>query len=815
MKKYVKVIVSSTAKDLDKPFYYAIPPDLQGSLSRGQRVLVPFGKSRSTEGCIVDFVDSINFDEAKVKEISGVLEDFAIFSPVMLDLAMWMSEKYSTPLAVCLKTIMPSGIAMKNDYVAEVVDGVGPKGLKGRRKLIFEYIKNHGAVGEREIKENFGNTSTWANLQSLADMDFITLRHVYDVKSYAIRINTAFINDDIPNFDTKAEQVLEKGDKQSAVLEMLMDTKSLSVADIQHRLGISPSPIMSLEKKGLVRLEKMEIRREILQDATMQPVPDFQLTLEQQVAIDAIKNNIVNNNLQPVLIQGVTGSGKTEIYMSIIDQVLSEGKQAIMLVPEISLTPQAIDVFITRFGSKVTATHSRMSLGERFDQWKRARDGQVQVIIGPRSAIFTPFTNLGAIIIDEEHENTYKSETAPKYETGSVALKLSELTSCAVIFGSATPNVSRYHEACSGKMQLLTLKNRVGNRSYPAMEIADMRKELAEGNKTIFSVALHAALAQNLVEGKQSILFLNRRGHSTFVSCRTCGHVLGCTNCNVNYTYHKYNQRLLCHYCCTTTKMPENCPVCGSIYIKHFGVGTQKIEEYLVEEFPDARVLRMDLDTTTGKNSHSRIIRTFADRKADILVGTQMIAKGHNFPGVSLVGIVAADMALNNGDYRAAETAYQLITQVSGRAGRGDDAGRVIIQTYNPEHYSINYARAGDYAAFYDHEIEIRRQMNYPPFSHIYMLLFTGMDEKNIVQALYRLADIMKRANRKGLCEILGPAPAVISKIRQNYRWKLLIKCKDEEIIKKFVYYCLDKLRENEALEGIGIHLTLDPAHIV
>jgi len=813
MKKYAKVIVASTAKDLDKPFHYAIPYDLHGRLECGQRVLVPFGKSRKVEGYVVGFDDKIDFDASKIKDIVDTLDDFPIFSPTMLGLAKWMAEKYTVPLATCLRTIMPAGISMKNDYVAEIEEGTSSKGLKGRKKQIFEYIAKNGPVSERELKENFGGTA-WANLQLLVDANLISIRHIYDAKEYVMRINTAFVNDYLPNFDIQAEAIFEKGDKQAAVLEMLMDAKSLSVADIQLRLGISPSPIMSLEKKGLLRLEKLEVRRNVIPTTTLQPPSKFELTNEQKSAIATIKAQISGQNPQPTLIQGVTGSGKTEIYMAIIDYVLDAGKQAIMLVPEISLTPQAVDVFISRFGSKVTATHSRMSLGERYDQWKRARDGQISVIIGPRSAIFTPFAHLGAIIIDEEHENTYKSETAPKYETGVVAHKLAELTGCAVILGSATPNVATYYQAQQGHAQLITLKNRVNNKP-PVIEVADMRRELAEGNKSIFSTALYAAIGQNLVANQQSILFLNRRGHSTFVSCRSCGHVLGCTNCNVNYTYHQYNHRLLCHYCAATATMPKNCPTCGSIYIKHFGIGTQKIEEYLAQEFPQARVLRMDLDTTTGKNSHSRIIHAFADRQADILVGTQMIAKGHNFPGVSLVGIVAADMALNNGDYRAAETAYQLITQVAGRAGRGTDPGRVIIQTYNPEHYSVNYAMAGDYTAFYAHEIEIRRQMNYPPFSHIYMLLFTGKSEKHIVQALHRLADIMQIYNRKGLCEILGPAPAVISKIRQNYRWKILVKCEDEEIIKRFVHYCLDKLKVNEDLDDININLTLNPAYIV
>ena len=811
MGKFVKIIIASAAKDLDKPFTYAAGK-FEGRLTVGQRVLVPFGKYRQVEGFVVDFAHEIDFDASKLKEVTDILEEYPIFSTKLLELAHWMAEKYFTPLAICLKTIMPTGIALKNDFVAEIAEGNGWVAARGKSKQILDYLTKHGAVSQRELVENFGKT-VQTSLNALADRDFIKIRHIYDVKDYTIRVNMAFPKDDTPDFDEKASVVLEKGDKQAVVLEMLLEARSLSVADIQLRLGISPSPIKSLEQKGLIGIEKVERRRNVLPDV----LPEseiFKLTAEQGESVSNLLVSLNSPAPRPVLIHGVTGSGKTEIYMRAISHAISQGRQAIMLVPEIALTPQAVAAFTARFGRAVAVTHSRLSLGERFDQWKQARDGLAQVIVGPRSAIFTPFANLGIIIIDEEHENTYKSENAPKYDTIAVARKLAELSGALLVLGSATPGISTYFQSQLGIFDLFTIKHRV-NRQFPKIEIADMRRELAQGNKTIFSAALHSAIAKNLVDKQQTILFLNRRGHSTFVSCRSCGQVLTCTTCSVNYTYHVYNQRLMCHYCGSALKMPKNCPTCGSVHIKYFGVGTQKIEEYLAETFPGARVLRMDLDTTGTKNSHTRIINAFADGQADILVGTQMIAKGLNFPGVSLVGIVAADMALNNGDYRGAETAYQLITQVSGRAGRGEIPGRVILQTYNPEHYSIKYAVDNNYQAFYSHEVEIRRQMNYPPFSHIFMLLFIGKEESPIIQTLHKLADIMQASNRKGLCEILGPAPAVIRKIRQNYRWKLLVKCCDEEILKKFVFYCLDKLKKNADTEGITMNLTLDPAYIV
>ena len=811
MSKYAKVIVASLAKDLDKPFYYRISEEFAGLITVGQRVLVPFGKSRQIEGYVVGFSDKAPIDDAKIKGIADVLEDFAVFSPQLLELAVWMSDKYSTPLAVCLKAIIPSGIAVKNDYVVELAESADTP-PRGKAKQILEYLTEHGAVAQRELVENFGKT-VQATLSALASNGLINVKHIYEAKDFTIRINTAVINDDAADFDEIAAAVLEKNDKQAAALKMLMDVRTMPVSDLQLRLGISSSPIKSLELKGLIYLEKVVRRRDVLPEP-QQAFEPVELTSEQEHAVKTLTVALNQDRPKPILIHGVTGSGKTEVYMKAISHALSQGRQAIMLVPEIALTPQAVDAFSARFGHAVTVTHSRLSLGERYDQWKRAKDGQVQVIIGPRSAIFTPFANLGIIIVDEEHENTYKSETSPKYDTIALARKLTEVTGALLVLGTATPSISTYFQAKSEQFDLVEMQHRVNNR-FADLEIADMRAELANGNKTIFSVALHAAIGRNLAAGQQTILFLNRRGHSTFVNCRTCGDVLSCTDCSVNFTYHMFSNRLMCHYCGINVRMPKNCPTCGSIYIKYFGIGTQKVEEYLGEAFPGARVLRMDLDTTSKKNSHSRIINAFAGGHADILVGTQMIAKGLNFPRVSLVGIVAADMALNNGDYRGAELSYQLITQVAGRAGRDTLPGRVIIQTYFPEHYSIQCAVDNDYAGFYEHEIKIRRQMNYPPFSHIFMILFVSPDEANLIKALHQLAEIMKHYNRKGLCEILGPAPAVISKIRGSYRWKLLVKCNDEEILKKFVFYCLDKLKVSANVDGITMNLTLDPAYIV
>ena len=539
------------------------------------------------------------------------------------------------------------------------------------------------------------------------------------------------------------------------------------------------------------------------------------LTKEQSKVLGYIFKKLDTGDHQPVLIHGVTGSGKTEVYLQTIAKVMKIGKQAIMLVPEIALTPQIVTVFKERFGGAVAVTHSRLTAKERLIQWQRARTGEASVMIGPRSAIFTPFCRLGVIIIDEEHEHTYRSESSPKFDTRSVAVKRGELTGALVVMGSATPSLESYYQAESKKnFALLKMPQRV-NGMFPKVHIVDMRKELASGNTSIFSRIFSDAVMKNLQQGRQTILFLNRRGHSSFVSCRKCGHVMGCGHCRVNLTYHAAGRdlscQLLCHYCGKGTAVPSICPACGSPFIRYFGIGTQKVEEEAAKLFPNAKILRMDMDTTRRKHGHSKILSAFRKGEAQILIGTQMIAKGLDFPNVTLVGVVAADSSLFSGDFRAAEHTFQLLTQVSGRAGRADQNGHVFIQTYNPEHYSIVFAQKGDYEAFYSHEMSLRHTMEYPPFSHVFMVLFTGADERVLIMALHKLLAVMRYCNKKGMFEMLGPAPAFISKIKKQFRWKLLVKCDQEEMLKRFVIYCVGKLKENDTLAGIGVHLTFDP----
>jgi len=813
MSKIAEVIVSIKHKSVDRPFDYAVPPALRDSVCVGMRALVPFGNGdKLVEGYILRLADETDTPPEKLKSLRSLPDAFPLFSREALALADWMRTKYYTTLADCLRCIMPTGIALRNEFAAVAKPEADGCGLKGKSKTVFEYIAAHGGtVAQRELTEQFGATVS-KTLRSLHDTGLIELKQDCEVKDYALRVQYALLNDTNPDIDKLIEETLEKGGKQASALQRVLDQNGMAISDLCAFLHISRSPVETLAKNGILRIETVERLRKVTRLAEAEK--HIVLTDEQTAAIAESLAMLESSAKKTILLHGVTGSGKTEIYMRLIEHVIARGQQAIMLVPEISLTPQTIETFTNRFGDAVTFTHSRLSLGERFDQWKKARDGQVSVMIGPRSAIFTPFANLGAIVIDEEHESTYKSETTPKYDVKELAQELSRLTGCLVMLGSATPDVITYYKAQCGDYALITLKDRV-NRRMPDMKVVDMRFELADGNRSIFSRALSAAIAENLHAGEQTILFMNRRGHSTFVSCRRCGYVMACDNCSINYTYHIHTERLMCHYCGHQERTPENCPICGSKHIRYFGVGTQKIVEELQTLFPEARVLRMDMDTTSRKNSHESIINEFASKRADILVGTQMIAKGLNFPGVSLVGIVAADVALHAGDYRAAETAYQLITQVSGRAGRAELPGRVLLQTYNPEHYSIAYACEQNYEQFYAHEIKLREQMAYPPFSHLAVLLLTGSDERKLIITLNHLSGCMHQFNRKKLFEILGPAPATVSKIKKTFRWKLLVKGADEDLLKKFVFYCLDKLSAHEDTSGITVNISIDPAVIV
>ena len=610
-----------------------------------------------------------------------------------------------------------------------------------------------------------------------------------------------------------AEALLKRSKRQAEIAEFLKKTGRIELDRLMSELNVSSASVLGLVEKGLAVIDETEVIRDFYKATNAEKKNSPTPTADQQRVINEVVSDLEYTGKKPFLLMGVTGSGKTLVYMEIVDKALKMGKQAIVLVPEISLTPQTVQRFIERFGELVSVTHSGMTDGERYDQWKKARTGRISVMIGPRSALFAPFDNLGVVILDEEHEKTYKSDISPKYDAIETAIKLQEIYGTTVVLGSATPSINSYYKALQGEYRLLELKNRI-NMKFPDIYAVDMRDEIVLGNKSMFSIRLQKAIGEALADKKQVILFLNRRGHSTFVSCRKCGYVFGCESCSVNYTYHKRENKLVCHYCGAEEDIPEVCPGCGSKYIKYFGIGTEKIMAEVNKLFPEARVLRMDADTTKTRDSHRQILSAFARGEADVLVGTQMIAKGLDFPRVVLVGVVAADMSLNSSDFRAAENTFQLITQVAGRAGRADNVGKVLIQTYMPENYCIQYAKKNDYVSFYKEEIEFRRQMKYPPFTNLCTILFSGEDEKTVITRIHELAAILEFYGKGKNYERIGPAAAMVSKIHDKYRHRIIIKGLEEEKLKNYAFYCLNKLREREDMGGISVNVTINPKYI-
>ena len=567
--------------------------------------------------------------------------------------------------------------------------------------------------------------------------------------------------------------------------EALLEHGTVPYELARNKLNISPATFERLTAEGTIEiLTETQYRQAGTKRYLTEPEPE--LNPAQQGLIDAFRQDYEAGHYQTYLLHGVTGSGKTEVYMHAMDVVLAQGRQVIMLIPEISLTFQTVMRFRRHFGERITILNSRMSKGERYDQFERIRKGEVDIVIGPRSALFAPFSNLGLIVIDEEHESSYKSDNIPKYHARETAIKRADMNHASVILGSATPSVSSYYQAEQGNYRLWKLTERVQKRSLPKVEIVDLREELQKGNRSRFSYRLQELIEDRLSRKEQSIIFMNRRGYASFVSCRSCGEVVNCPHCQVSLTYHDHHSavpKLVCHYCGYTEPFIKKCKVCGSGMIGRFGSGTQMVEAELQEFFPEARILRMDADTTKGKDGHERILSAFAEGKADILVGTQMIVKGHDFPNVTLVGILAADLSLHSQDYMAGERTFELLTQAAGRAGRGERPGQVVIQTYDPEHAVIRAAAAQDYELFYRNEITYRKILKYPPVVSMIAVLITGEQEEQVQKCAEHLADYMRTTVPGEVIRVIGPSTPVIGKIHDVYRRILYLKSEQEQAL--------------------------------
>lgn len=712
---YAEVIININAKALNRIFDYIVPTEMESIIKVGARVFVPFGKgSKLEDGFVINLKEESEI--AKNEDIKlkeiGKIEIEESLTENNITLAKLMARKYFCNISDCIKLMLPPG--------------TGGKELSNR------------------TKEKVGN--------------FVFLKK--DI-------------DDI-NFDIDNGKI--KSDKHIRVLKFLIENDGTYISDLEILTDVNRSVFKTIEKNGYIEIVEKQIERNPFVHKNIEKDKPRVLNEEQKKCYDSIMFSIDNDEFSKHLIYGITGSGKTEIYLQLIQAVLEKGKDSIVLVPEISLTPQMVDRFLARFGDTVAVLHSKLSVGERYDEWQKIVKGEAKIVIGARSAIFAPVKNLGIIIIDEEHDISYKSDSTPRYNAKDLAKYLAEKAECPLVLGSATPDIVTMQQAKEREIALHVLTKRATNTNLPDVEIVDLRNELASGNRSMLSFKLQSEIENNLKNKKQTILFLNRRGYSTFVMCRECGYVAKCKHCNISLTYHMSENKLKCHYCGFEMPVVKECPECNSKKVKYFGTGTQKLEEEIKKMYPEASTIRMDIDTVSKKNSHEEILNKFKNENIDILIGTQMVVKGHHFPNVTLVGVITADGSLNLEDYRAVERTFQTLVQVSGRAGR-EEKGKVIIQTYNPDHYAIIDSQKQDYDLFYNQEVNLRKMLNYPPFCDIIMVRFSGKNLSEIQKVsdlVYKNISAIKNDN----FTIYKPVPSPIDKIKNKYRWRIIIKCK-------------------------------------
>ena len=626
------------------------------------------------------------------------------------------------------------------------------------------------------------------------------------------KLNFVYLNLSPEEIDIKSL----RGEKQKKAIEFIIKNEGMTIPEIIEFANVSRDSINSLVKKGYIKLQEEKVERNPLALKKAEENKKQKLTEEQEIAYTKIEKSIDEKRFEQFLIYGVTGSGKTEIYMQLIEKVLNDDKSAILLVPEISLTPQMLDRFIGRFGKeKLAVLHSKLSIGERHDEWLKIKDGRAKIVIGARSAIFAPVQDLGIIIIDEEHDSSYKSESSPRYNAKEIAEKICRENNIPLVLGSATPDINTFYKTETEETTLLKLTKRANNSSLPKVEIVDLKNELASGNRSMLSYSLHQAMKENLKNKKQTILFLNRRGYSTFIMCRECGYTMKCPNCNISLTYHSFQNKLKCHYCGHEENPVKVCPECKSDKIRYFGTGTQKLEEEIKKIFPEASTIRMDVDTVTKKNSHEEILNKFKNENIDILIGTQMVVKGHHFPNVTLVGVIAADTSLNIDDYRANERTFQILTQVAGRAGREKLPGKVIVQTYNPDNFAIELAQKQDYDEFYKTEITLRKQLKYPPFCDIIVIGFSGTDQKEIINVSTYVHNLFKTNLEKYGINVYMPMPAPIDKIKNKYRWRIIAKGKVSEEATIVINKCLQKVYESGIGKKTNIVVDVNPTSML
>lgn len=799
MARYAQVIVDVPAMQTNRPYTYELPQELQDQAQVGVRVIVPFGKGeRQIQGFIVGLADEYELAIAP-KRVTSLMDLAPVLNNEALQLADWLAQKTFSFKIRCLQVMLPN--VMRASY---------SKSLRLLSAVELPQELNSLFAGGSEIEFDESKLSA-QQLNKLAQMRQAGhLEVVYHVKDRAkaklVGVVTSLVDEQ--NYTQFKAKVRKNAHKQLELLEFLYQNphQSFLQTKLQADLQVSLNQLKKAAQQGWLKLAQQERYRDPYGDKTLQVTTPKQLTPEQQRAVEQIDQAITAKNATTFLLEGVTGSGKTEVYLQAIAHALSQGRSALMLVPEISLTPQMVQRVKERFGKDVAMLHSALSDGERYDEWRRIERKEAKVVVGARSAIFAPLDDLGLIIIDEEHEASYKQEDMPHYQARDVALWRGKYHNCPVVLGSATPDLATRARAQKGVYQQLNLTKRINGSSLPQVTLVDMREAVKTAPAPDFSQILLDQITERLARKEQVVLMLNRRGYSSFVLCRDCGFVLKCPNCDVSLTLHMDTHSMKCHYCGHEEAIPNRCPSCDSKKIRYYGTGTQKVQAELEKLLPEARILRMDVDTTRKKGAHERLLAKFGAHEADILLGTQMIAKGLDFPDVTLVGVLNADTSLSLPDYRSSERTFQLLTQVSGRAGRADKTGQVVIQTYNPEHYAIQLACRQDYEQFFFYEMNLRHLNNYPPYYYTIKITVSAKSEAEAAKESFAI--------KKGLDQclspqalVLGPTPSSILKIKNRFYYQLVIKYKQEPALGK---YLQDLLLQSQSGEKKGIMVVID-----
>lgn len=810
------VAVSSATYAIDKPYTYLLPQPFLGRAKPGMRVIVPFGTgNRRIEGLILDLFPGER--RRGLKPVAALLDEAPMISERGIKLALWMRERYFCTVYDAMKAMLPSGLyfSLKDRYC--IVSGVDKERAysassnSAARKALDLIYASGGSMEKGTLLAAFCETDPTKALKELLGQGIL------EIETSAKR-GVGDKLEQVAVLDVPAEEAVEqlsgRSPSQRAVIQLLAEVPEVSLKDIRYFTGASTQTVKALEKKGLVHMEQREVFRRPEQ-RWVQPAPKPVLNDEQQHCLNGLETLMADHTPQCALLYGVTGSGKTQVYIRLIHTALEQGKTAMVLVPEIALTPQLLALFSAQFGDEIAILHSMLSAGERYDEWKRVRSGRAKVVVGTRSAIFAPLKNMGVIVLDEEQEASYKSENAPRYHARDVAKYLATKSNALLVLGSATPSVESMYHAKRGDYHLFTLRQRYNQHALPRVIIADLKEALRSGSDSILGDALVGELRNNIEKGEQSILFINRRGTSRMAVCTECGQSPQCPRCSVRLTYHKANGRLMCHYCGHSEPVKQHCPSCGGDLV-FSGAGTQKVQEEVQTLFPGIEVMRMDTDTVSATHPHEKMLDKFRRQKIPVLVGTQMVAKGLDFENVTLVGVISADQSLYVDDYRASERTFSLLTQVVGRAGRGERSGRAVIQTYTPKNDVIVCAAQQDYDRFYESEIMLREMRGLPPYRDLYVFTVSGSDEGAVLRCCMRLADGLRAWQKAPAYEgcqlqILGPAAAPVLMVNNRYRYRITVLGKSGPALRKMVGHILKTAHSDQLNRGVSVSADLNP----